>query len=135
MRCAVRTAATTAVPDERAQIIFARAVEAAVAHRDAFAQQSIGADDAVLAAAAVVDDEQMIADAIEGIAVEADRAARVGDGAHLLVEDAPAQFLDGLHVAFVGRELQTDAGRGRGYKAEFGHVAPLVRAAIAAPPN
>ncbi len=90
---------------ERLDVELALGVEAGVALRGFLPEQAVCADDLRLAGprallaeklgrGGVVQDEQVVANAVEGVDVAALQAAHdVGDGRHFLVEHRVAQFL------------------------------------------
>ena len=85
---------------DAADVVFVLGVEPAD-RRGGFApDQPVGADDAAAAVAEiVVDDQQVVGDGVEAVAVAAGAAASGdGCGAHLLVEDAVAQRLGGVDL-------------------------------------
>ena len=93
--------------EHRRDVEFLGRVEAAGERRHLLAHQPVGADDATVerAAAAMVDDQEMVAIAVEAVAVAPGHALQLrGLGAHLLVEDAVAQFLRRLHLGRVAGE-------------------------------
>ena len=116
---------------QRPDVEFVRRVEAGVAVRHFLAQQAVGADDRRLAgseAGVVVDDEQVVADLVETVAIAARQLRlHVGDRRHLLVEDLVAQLLRLLHLARRGgkahfqrsdstERFRQDGSRAKGFR-------------------
>ena len=105
--------------DERRDVVFALRVEAERALGDFLAQHAVGADHLVAAqtapwlvggGAALIDDEQVIADGVIGILIAATHlGAQRGNGRHLLVEHLIAQPLRELDVAPPPREAHFEA--------------------------
>ncbi len=91
--------------DQRANVEFARGVEAAIFFRHRLAQQAIGADHrrpvgVLLVAHGVVEHQKVVADRVIGVDVAPrEQPPRIGDGRALLVENAIAQFLRLPHLS------------------------------------
>ena len=94
--------------EQRSDIVFAGAVEAAAALGDLLAQQPVGTDHDRLAGGSVggvIDDDQMIADRVVGIDVALrDHLAGIRHSAHFFVEHAIAKFLRAAHVGGGARQ-------------------------------
>ena len=113
--------------DEPLDLEFTRAVKAEIALRDILPQESVDADDAwrsVPSRRRPVDDDKMIADAVEPAEVAAGEPdGGVGDRAALLEEDAIAEPLGAPHFLAGRREARFErAGAGQD-RAESGEVA------------
>ena len=95
--------------EQSVDLEFRRGVEAAMTLGDLLRKQTIGADDVRAAflsvSGRVIDDQQMIADRIEGIDVAAGETRfGVRDRGAFLVEDAIAKPLRAAHFRRVARE-------------------------------
>src|SRR5215471_2849439 len=88
--------------DEPVELVFLGRIEAAMAFGYLLAQEPIGGNDLGPAEAglvAVIEDQHVVAELVEGIAVAPRyQRAHVGDRRHLLVEDAIAQALRALDL-------------------------------------
>ncbi len=92
--------------DDRGDVVLAGRVEAAVPRRRLAADEAVGSHHRFGAAAArVVADEEVVADAVEAVKIAPlPRHLGAGPRAHLLVEDAIAQRLRGVDVGHALRE-------------------------------